>query len=249
MNAEGTDGGGEHAARADVRRAFGLRLSQDALAAALGAARGALADARATRALGDAGASGDRSAGGSGRSSLDGPSGDVNGGSAVTSNSGPNAAANAASAGLPVPPDLAHLVALALAASEGAHAPYSQLSVGAVAVASDGSVFAGCNVESASYGLTLCAERAALAAARVGRAAELVLVVLTSSAGAIPPCGACRQLLVELAPNAIVVSAGRRAGATRSTDTGEVARVWTSAELLPDAFDAGGLPERRGLTN
>lgn len=145
--------------------------------------------------------------------------------------------------GLPLPPELEHLVALAGAASEGAHAPYSQLSVGAVVVAADGSVFAGCNVESASYGLTLCAERAALASARVGRAADLVLVVLTSSAGAIPPCGACRQLLVELAPDAIVVSAGHRAGP--SAKGAAIARTWTAAELLPDAFDADGLPERR----
>ncbi|MEM8713317.1 MAG: cytidine deaminase, partial [Planctomycetota bacterium] len=111
----------------------------------------------------------------------------------------------------------------ALGAMKCAHAPYSGFRVGAAVVMEDGRVFTGCNVESASYGLTLCAERSALAAAvaalggaAVAAAGAVRAVHLRTEADApTPPCGACRQWLVELARGARVVSVaggGRSAG-------------------------------------
>jgi cytidine deaminase len=119
------------------------------------------------------------------------------------------------------------LVAAAAAASRRAHAPYSRYRVGAAVLAADGRVFAGCNVENASYGLTLCAERAAAAAAVAAGARRLVAVAI-----AVPrppaawPCGACRQVLAEFAgPECeVVVAAGR-----------DIARS-TLGELLPHTF-------------
>jgi cytidine deaminase len=133
----------------------------------------------------------------------------------------------------PLPAPVARLRAAAAVAMARAHAPYSGLSVGAALVARDGVVALGCNVENASYGLTLCAERNALAQARILGAHDIVAVLVTSSAGAIPPCGACRQVLAELAPRALVVAT---AGAS--------VRVWRTADLLPDAFGPAGLPPR-----
>lgn len=117
------------------------------------------------------------------------------------------------------------------AVMQRAHAPYSKFRVGAALALSDGAVFVGCNVESASYGLTLCAERSALSAAIAARgtleADDVELVVIVTEAGApTPPCGACRQWLVEFAPKAMVLSVA---------GNGEVGR-WSVAELLPDAF-------------
>jgi cytidine deaminase len=123
--------------------------------------------------------------------------------------------------------------AAAAAAAERAHAPYSSLHVGAAVVDERGAVFVGCNVENASFGLTLCAERNALGSARVCGSGEIALVVVTSSNGSIPPCGACRQVILELAPSALVAACDT---------SGAALRVWSSADLLPDAFGADGLP-------
>ncbi|MEZ5978632.1 MAG: cytidine deaminase [Planctomycetota bacterium] len=125
--------------------------------------------------------------------------------------------------------DVASLEPLARAAgavAERAHAPYSKLRVGAAVVDRAGRVVVGCNVENASYGLTVCAERTALASARAVGLGPIDLVVLTSSAGAIPPCGACRQVLLELAPEAWVVAFG-----------GGSVRAWSVRDLLPSAFE------------
>ncbi|MEM6673355.1 MAG: cytidine deaminase [Planctomycetota bacterium] len=121
-------------------------------------------------------------------------------------------------------------LAAAREARSKAHAPYSCFAVGAAVLDDAGGLYRGCNVESASFGLTLCAERAALAAWVVGRdeGARVELVTIrTGASRPTPPCGACRQWLVELAPDAVVVS--------ESVD-GEIAR-WTARELLPDAFE------------
>ncbi|WP_419190955.1 cytidine deaminase [Saltatorellus ferox] len=128
-------------------------------------------------------------------------------------------------------------IAKARAVMLRAHAPHSGFRVGAAVVLSDGAVFAGCNVESASYGLTLCAERSALSAviaARGSLAADAVrlVVVATEADGPTPPCGACRQWLVEFAPNAEVLAVARDG---RSAS-------WSVAELLPDAFTGDQLP-------
>lgn len=118
------------------------------------------------------------------------------------------------------------LVEAARRVSGHAHAPYSQFRVGAAVLASDGRVFAGCNVESATYGATLCAERAALAAmiAAGPRTASAVAIFVDAAAPAMP-CGICRQWLAELAPGAVVIAA-----------TAQGRRVTTIDALLPEPF-------------
>lgn len=127
--------------------------------------------------------------------------------------------------------DRAALVAAARAAMANAHAPYSRFRVGAAIEAADGRVFAGCNVESASYGLTICAERMALGAAVAAGARALRRVVVTTEVDPpAAPCGACRQLLAEFGLETEVVAVG---------PAGE--RRWTLRDLLPDAFTRGSL--------
>ena len=127
--------------------------------------------------------------------------------------------------------DRAALVAAARAAMANAHAPYSRFHVGAAIETADGRVFAGCNVESASYGLTICAERMALGAAVAAGARVLRRVVVTTDADPpAAPCGACRQLLAEFGLETEIVAVG---------PAGE--RRWTLRDLLPDAFTRGSL--------
>ena len=115
----------------------------------------------------------------------------------------------------------------ALGAMANAYAPYSGFSVGVALEAEDGRVFAGCNVENASYPVTVCAERVALGAAIVGGARSFRRVYIVSS-GEKPasPCGSCRQALAEFGLELEVVSEG---------GGGEVA-TWSLGELLPHAF-------------
>lgn len=137
-----------------------------------------------------------------------------------------------------------------------AHAPYSRFRVGAALWTEDGRVYAGCNVESASFGLTLCAERSALAAyvadvAPEDRTAILGFAIVTDAGKPTPPCGACRQWLVEWAPDAIVVAEGGLAGEGCEVDAGggggggsppqdtssALPRSnWIVRDLIPDAF-------------
>ena len=129
--------------------------------------------------------------------------------------------------------DFAALRAAAEAVLANAHAPYSRLRVGAAVLDRSGRVFAGVNVENASFGLTVCAERNALASAVVAGARGLLAVVVVSSAQhAITPCGACRQVLLELAPEAELRCYGRDGGELR-------VRV---RELMPHAFAASDVP-------
>ena len=116
-------------------------------------------------------------------------------------------------------------------ARANAHAPYSGFAVGAALLAADGSVYVGCNVENASYGATLCAERAALAAAVAAGARTLeALAIVSGSPSPIPPCGICRQCLAELAPSLAIRS-----------HAGDEEAQYSLAELLPDPFGAGHL--------
>ncbi len=130
---------------------------------------------------------------------------------------------------------LGRLEAAARAARRRAYAPYSRFRVGA-AVLAGGGVHAGCNVENASYGLTLCAERAAVARAVCAGARRLeALAVASGTAPPTPPCGACLQALSELgAPSLRVVLLGRR-GARIETTLGA---------LLPRGFSRRHLARR-----
>ena len=121
---------------------------------------------------------------------------------------------------------MSDLVARAREAMRHAYAPYSEFRVGAAIEAADGRMFAGCNVESASYGLTICAERMALGAAVAAGARAFRRVAVTTEVDPpAAPCGACRQLLAEFGTAVEVIAVG---------PTTE--RRWTLAALLPDAF-------------
>jgi cytidine deaminase len=118
------------------------------------------------------------------------------------------------------------LVARARDVLRHAYAPYSEFRVGAALAAADGRVFVGTNVESASYGVTICAERMALGAAVAAGARRFTLLaVATEVDPPAAPCGACRQLLAEFGTDLEVIAAGP------ATE-----RRWTLAQLLPDAF-------------
>lgn len=126
-------------------------------------------------------------------------------------------------------PDKPRLVAAALAARRGAVATYSRFPVGAALLTARGRIITGANVESASYGLTCCAERVALFKALTGGEREFTAVaVVARLAGGPTPCGACRQLLGEYAPDAAVWVAD--SARPRSV------REFTVRELLPEAF-------------
>ena len=123
---------------------------------------------------------------------------------------------------------IAVLIACAARVRESAYAPYSGYKVGAAVVGEDDRVFLGCNVENASYGLSLCAERSALAAA-VAAGVRLVkaVVVVTEANPPGTPCGACRQWMSEFSADTLEVIAGTPAGRYRR---------FTLTELLPDPF-------------
>jgi cytidine deaminase len=129
--------------------------------------------------------------------------------------------------------DLDALVAAAAAARARAYAPYSRYPVGAAVRTDDGRVYTGANVENASYGLSLCAERnAVMAAVLDGARALSAVAVVTASAPPAAPCGMCRQTLAEFARDMPIALANDRG---ERVDT-------TLAELLPRAFRRDDLP-------
>jgi cytidine deaminase len=126
-------------------------------------------------------------------------------------------------------PDWPALRAAALAAAGHAYSPYSRLAVGAAALCDDGRLVTGCNVENASYGLTLCAETTMAGQLRLTGGGRFVAVACRSADDvALTPCGRCRQVLYELG------------GPTCLVDTPDGAHPL--AELLPAAFGPGQLP-------
>ncbi len=120
----------------------------------------------------------------------------------------------------------------AFAAMENAYAPYSGFRVGAALVAEDGTMFSGCNVENSAYPSGLCAERAAVAAAvTAGMRSYRLIVVATEADEPTPPCGMCRQVLVEFAPDLRIVSCTRGGGRAE----------WKLSDLLPHPFTPSSL--------
>jgi cytidine deaminase len=120
------------------------------------------------------------------------------------------------------------LLEAALRARDHAHAPYSKFRVGAALEAEDGSVYTGCNIENASYGLTVCAERVALFKALSEGARRFRRIAVAADTDVLtPPCGSCRQLLWEFCRDCDVVLVNPRG----KTETCAV------RDLLPRAFD------------
>lgn len=122
--------------------------------------------------------------------------------------------------------DPSSLLQLAARARDAAYAPYSRFQVGAALLAENGEVFTGCNVENASYGLTLCAERTAVCSA-VAAGVRSYSAIAISALGGAAPCGACRQVINEFNP-ALKVYLG--------DETGRLVAETTLDILLPNAF-------------
>lgn len=129
------------------------------------------------------------------------------------------------------------LYAVAEASRQRAWAPYSKFLVGAAVLTADGSVIGGCNVENASYGLCMCAERNALARVTLEGKQAVAVAIMVDSQRPTPPCGACRQVMAELcAPGTPVRS---------RTVKGKRESKSTVGKLLPQAFTGAFFsPER-----
>jgi cytidine deaminase len=129
---------------------------------------------------------------------------------------------------MPLPAEtLARLTAAARAVNERAYAPYSKFAVGAAVLTESGDIFSGCNVENASYGLTICAERnAVFAAVAAGHRRLRACAIFVPGDKVAAPCGACRQVLREFGATMEILS---------TCGSGEEMRA-TLEELLPHSF-------------
>jgi cytidine deaminase len=124
--------------------------------------------------------------------------------------------------------DESQLLEAASAAAKKAYAPYSHVHVGASVSTEAGHIYSGCNVENASYGLTMCAERAAVFAAVAAEGPGMrinAIAIKCDEARFCSPCGACRQVIAEFGRQALILY-----------QAGDVMRRATTADLLPEAF-------------
>lgn len=119
------------------------------------------------------------------------------------------------------------LLAAAKRAQRHAHAPYSKFRVGAALLTRSGKIYTGCNVENASYGLTVCAERVALTKAVSEGHRQFKAIAVVAPSAALSPCGACRQVLAEFGDLLVVCADSRDARKVRR---------YRLTELLPHAF-------------
>ena len=123
---------------------------------------------------------------------------------------------------------LERMIDVARAASSKAYCPYSRFRVGAAVLDARGNLFTGCNVENASYGLTICAERSAIFATVARGVPDIrAVVIYTPTRQPHAPCGACRQVIFEFGPDAEVICVCEGPDVIRRR----------ARELLPDAFD------------
>ena len=118
------------------------------------------------------------------------------------------------------------LVQLAANARQNAYAPYSQFKVGAALITEDGTIYQGCNIENASYGMTVCAERVAVFKAVSEGITDIAAIAVVVPGGG-TPCGGCRQVLNEFNPNMLVLL---------GDEQGNLYAEMVLSDLLPDAF-------------
>ncbi len=130
------------------------------------------------------------------------------------------------------PDEIGRLVRAASDGRDQAYAPHSHFYVGAALLMLDGKIVVGCNVENASYSLTLCAERVAASSA-VAAGYRSWRAIAIASVGGVMPCGACRQFLSEFGNDVAVIAVDVIDGSKR---------IRRLSQLLPDAFDASSLP-------
>lgn len=128
------------------------------------------------------------------------------------------------------------LVRAARSARKHSHSPYSHFRVGAAVMTAGGKIFAGCNIENSSFGLTICAERTALfKAVSEGQRRFVALAIATDEPEFIAPCGACRQVIQDLAPKAQVILCDRN-GRTKT---------FAASDLLPHPFGPDDLDHKK----
>ncbi|MBI1293279.1 cytidine deaminase [bacterium] len=124
------------------------------------------------------------------------------------------------------------LITAAREVQSRAHAPYSRFHVGAALLTESGEIVTGCNVENASYGLTICAERSAITrSVAQGSGRPVACLVVGPTEGPLTPCGACRQVLHEFNPEMAIICVGKNGSKI----------VRTAAELLPYSFGSQDL--------
>lgn len=131
------------------------------------------------------------------------------------------------------PQQLQDMVGKAMEARDQAYCPYSEYKVGAAILTESGQIFSGCNVENASYSVTICAERTAITKA-VSEGNRKIKAVVVIADGSAAPCGACRQAISEFSLDAPVIGVN---------PNGEIYNTWTVQQLLPDGFNVKNLSD------